>query len=128
MGKDNTKKKRILAVDDNDQMLGLVRDVLEMAGYDAITASSGREGLEYISSDLSSIDLLLVDMNIGDMSGPEFLNELEQSLPGYLSTTPAIFLSAAQSVPLTQAKGFIQKPFVIKSFLESIHSQLSSGR
>ncbi|MBC7465196.1 MAG: response regulator [Bdellovibrio sp.] len=127
MNQNKPSKKRILAVDDNAQMLDLVREVLEMAGYDASMATCGRAGLDFILTRPEKIDLLLIDMNIGDMTGPEFLVELEQVRPKFLTTTPAVFISGVESVPKTMATGFIQKPFGINTLLETVRSYVGPG-
>ncbi len=61
--------QRILVVDDTPLNVKLLEDVLTVKGYDVVTAISGQEALDKISS--ASIDLVLLDVMMPDMNGYE---------------------------------------------------------
>jgi two-component system chemotaxis response regulator CheY len=82
--------KRILIVDDANLARLYYRDALERAGYAVDEAMNGLEALEKLL--ISSVDLLIVDVNMPKMDGLTFLRSLRrQPLP--LSATPAVVIS-----------------------------------
>jgi two-component system sensor histidine kinase ChiS len=70
MEKKNKKKKLVLIVDDHIMILKLTAEILEEAGYDATTVSSGREALEVLEN--QKPDVMLMDIYMPDMSGTMF--------------------------------------------------------
>jgi two-component system alkaline phosphatase synthesis response regulator PhoP len=62
-------KKKIMVVDDEENLLELVKAILEVEGYDVVTASDGKECLEKLKA--NKPDLILLDMMMPGMSGRE---------------------------------------------------------
>ena len=62
-------KKNIMVVDDEENIVELVKAIMENEGYDVITASDGKECLEKLKS--AKPDLILLDMMMPGMSGRE---------------------------------------------------------
>ena len=115
----NMTKKRILVVDDNEQMVVFNKEILEMSGYEVRTASCGYAALECLLSN-PSFDLILMDVYLDDISGPEFLEILENEHPELFHSVPVVFVSAIDKVPPSKSVGFIKKPYNFKAFLESV--------
>jgi len=59
--------RRVLVVDDQKDIRDMARLVLNGAGYDVVTASSGREALKLASA--STFDLVLLDINMPELDG-----------------------------------------------------------
>ncbi len=72
-----SSKQSILVVDDSFDTLKLQRILLELEGYEVFTAESGAEAFE-ILSEIDEPNLILLDMQMGDMNGIEFLTMLEE--------------------------------------------------
>jgi len=121
-----TRKKRILVVDDSSDLLILNRTILEMEDYEVFTASSGANALT-ILAEIPQPDLILLDMRMEDMSGPEFLLELEKELPAILDDVPVVFHSALDKIPVSKATGSITKPIDMDKFLEAVHHFIEMG-
>jgi excisionase family DNA binding protein len=68
---------RALIVDDDESMRNLIRRILESEGYKAYTASKGAEGLKCVLT--QEIDLVLLDLRMPGMDGPEFLLEVRKT-------------------------------------------------
>jgi len=81
----------ILVVDDNLLNLELAADVLELADFDVITASSGRESIEKAEQALP--DLILMDLRMPEMSGLEAMLELQRNK--ITSNIPVAVLTAS---------------------------------
>ncbi len=62
-------KKKIMVVDDEGNIVELVKAILETEGYEVITASNGKECLEKLKT--GRPDLILLDMMMPGMSGRE---------------------------------------------------------
>jgi two-component system, NtrC family, response regulator HydG len=81
-------KYRILIVDDDQRMTRTLTDILNLAGYEAVEASSGPQALELVRS--QAFDCVLTDVRMPDMDGVEFHHQLRQSQPGL----PVVLMTA----------------------------------
>ncbi len=77
---------KILLVDDDREVTSLLKELLDMEGFDVIVASDGEQALGLLDS---SIDLLLLDVMMPKKNGIDTLKELRQQYQ-----TPVIMLSA----------------------------------
>ena len=72
----------ILVVDDDPAIQSLVLDVLESAEFRVLRASGGAQALALSDAELGSIDLLLTDVLMPDVTGPELFRRLRTRRPG----------------------------------------------
>lgn len=95
----------ILCVDDESNPLVLRKLVLEKAGYEVITARSGKEALQLSGSRV--IDLVLSDHLMPGMNGAELAQELKAQNPAL----PVILISGVNDIPpgASAADAFISK-------------------
>ncbi|NJO39407.1 MAG: response regulator [Cyanobacteria bacterium CRU_2_1] len=106
--------KRILIVDDEERIREVVRACLEdLAGWEAIVAESGQEGLVKAASE--QFDAILLDVSMPDMDGFTLFQHLQAN--PHTCLTPVILLTA-KVLPSDRAKfaqmgvaGVITKPF-----------------
>src|SRR3989338_7662921 len=82
--------KIILHVDDEPDVLALVKVVLEREGYQVISAESGRECLDVLKK--RKVDLILLDIMMPKMSGWEVLKRVRKDYPG----TKVVFLTVVK--------------------------------
>ena len=109
--------KTVLCVD--DEMIGLrVRKImLESQGYQVLTASSGKQGLEVFEQ--NPVDVVVLDYYMPDLNGGEVAAEMRRQRPDI----PIIFLSAFFSLPtnaMELATDFITKGDPPDSLIERI--------
>lgn len=99
------RKAVILCVDDEDNPLVLRKLVLQKAGYDVLTASSGKEALELTAS--RSVDLVLSDHLMPGMNGTELAQQIKAQHPDL----PIILISGVNELPTgsTIANAFVSK-------------------
>jgi len=71
----------ILLVDDEDSLRIVVVDLLRQLGYQVLTASSGKEALSVAEKHSSKIDLLVTDVIMDELPGPELAEILLTSRP-----------------------------------------------
>lgn len=83
----------ILVVDDESSFRSMLSTVLADAGFEILTAGSGREALEIILR--RAIDLAVLDLVMPGIDGRELMHRLHEKIPGL----PVIFLTAHGSIP-----------------------------
>ena len=80
--------KRILIVDDEEDIRSLYQSELATEGYDAFTVASGNEAMKFIDRD-SNLDLVILDIKMNEMDGLEVLENIRSrtnKVPGILNT------------------------------------------
>jgi CheY-like chemotaxis protein len=99
------RRRVILCVDDENNPLVLRKLVLEKAGYEVITARSGREALEVAAS--LALDLVLSDHLMPGMSGAELAQHIKTSYPNL----PVVLISGVNDIPpgASVADAFVSK-------------------
>jgi CheY-like chemotaxis protein len=123
----NMAEKSILVIDDSTDMLEIQRTLLEMDGFNVLTARSGDEALKLLDQ-VDKLELILLDVQMEGMSGPDFLKRLDETKPNIVTTVPVIFLTAREEIPAGNVLGFIRKPFEMDTFLEAVHHYIDLGR
>lgn len=114
---------RILAVDDEPQILRFLKPSLEAAGYEVATASSGRDALERIKETLP--DAILLDLGLPDMDGKEVIKRVR-----VWSEVPIVVLSArdreTEKIAALDlgADDYVNKPFGIGELLARLRAAL----
>lgn len=110
-------QKRLLVIDDEENMRHMLSSMLKKSGYRVFTASSGPEALDMVDKTL--YDFILCDLKMPDMSGMEFFETARDKL--WASTV--IMMSAYGSIDTAveaMKKGaydFISKPFKLDEVL-----------
>ncbi len=118
-------KKRILVVDDEQDLLEILKFNLETEGYEVSTACSAEEAL---TLNVGTFDLLLLDVMMGGMSGFAMAKRLKTD-PA-TANIPIIFLTARDTENDTVtgfnlgADDYISKPFSIREMLVRIRAVL----
>lgn len=98
----------ILLVEDEDEVREVLVQILSKKGYQVLAASSGDEALTIAKRHPGRLDLLLTDVTMPRMKGPQLAEQLARVSP----TTRVIYMSGYNDEPLAES-GFIclQKPF-----------------
>ena len=116
----------ILIVEDNDKNLKLVRDVLQVKGYETIEAGSAEDGIELARS--RKPDLVLMDIQLPGMNGIDALKMLRDDASTAHIPVIAVTASVMQQDRnlITEAgfDGYIGKPINLKEFLDSVRAML----
>ena len=116
----------ILLVEDDDTLRSLTREMLEEHGYKVIEAPGGREALQKANEDQVHVNLMLTDVVMRDMSGPELGVKLGQSHPDvkivYMSGYTGELIN--QHDALQPGIALLEKPFTRSSLLQALHTAL----
>ena len=117
---------RILVVEDETAIRELMRSALTSAGYEVKTASDGEDALAKMAQPNAEVDLLVCDVMMPRMSGPDLIRTL-RAKNGELK---ALFISGypkdETDVFETSGTAFLPKPFRSKQLVKAVQSQLCS--
>jgi len=120
---EHRRAHRILIVDDDQDLLGSLKELLHPEGYDVRTASNAREALATLKRE--NISLVLADQRMPSMSGLDLLAQVKLVQP---NTTRILMTGAVQPQMLIEAinRGeifkFIAKPWKPEELFVSIHN------
>ena len=101
----------ILLIDDDQSLRRVTEYNLSKKGFNVVTASSGKKGLELFEN--TSVDLVVTDVKLGDMNGLDILETIKRHAPDI----PVIIMTAFGSIEMAVgamhkgAFNFITKPF-----------------
>ncbi|MBO9998048.1 MAG: response regulator transcription factor [Cyanobacteria bacterium SID2] len=124
-----SSNKRLLLIDDDPNLILLVKDFLEFRGYEVVAAENGREALEIIEDKLP--DLIVCDVMMPEMDGYAFVRHVRDN--PRTTWIPVIFLSAkGQSQDRikglnTGADVYMVKPFEPDELVAQVESSLKQA-
>jgi len=114
-------KPVILVVDDDVPIQILMQSLLREFGFHPVTAGSGEQALDVVRGGVRP-DLVLLDMNMPGMSGPDAIRELR----ALLAQTPIVILSGERVSPrdlsTLGATSAVQKPFDVVELVTQIRN------
>ena len=116
--------KRVLVVDDEPNIVDILRFNLEREGYEVITAEDGVQGLEMARS--SDPDLILLDVMMPEMDGFEVCRELRRED----KLTPIIMLTAREEEAdrvmglELGADDYVSKPFSVRELMARVRTNI----
>ena len=117
---------RILFVEDEDAVRSVAAKLLRVRGYEVIEAASGEEALDLAEAHAGEIDLMISDVVMPGMQGPELLKAARE----YLAGAPVMFISGyaeAEFSNLLEGEtnvSFLAKPIDIKTLAERVKQEL----
>jgi putative two-component system response regulator len=121
--------KRILVVDDDENILNLEKTILEQKGFSVTTAGGGAEALAALQD--KGFDLILLDVMMPEVDGFTVCRKIKED--PRLKDIPVIFLTAKGGGEAL-AEGFesgavmyINKPFTANKLLTIVNTMLDSG-
>jgi len=121
-----TGTERILLVDDEPAIVNMSKQTLESLGYDVVMRTSSIEAMEYFRNHPESVDLVITDMTMPNMTGDELAVELMKIRPDI----PVILctgFSTRINEQKAKAKGirkFVLKPVIKQELSETIRKVL----
>ncbi|WP_424357928.1 response regulator transcription factor [Methanocella sp. MCL-LM] len=119
---------KIMIVDDEPDVVDLVKIVLKSEGYEVVTANSGKEALDKIGNELP--DLVLLDIMMPQMDGWEVYNHIKSNsktkdIPVAMLTAKSQSIDKMIGLHVVQVDDYITKPFGRAELLERVKKILS---
>ncbi len=115
--------KRVVCVEDEPEMIDLVRLILSRKGFNVIGANGGIEGLETVRREKP--DLVLLDLMMPDMDGWEVYQQMKadtelREIPVVVVTAKAQSIDKVLGLHIAKVDDYITKPFGPQELLESV--------
>jgi two-component system response regulator VicR len=120
--------KRVVYIEDEQEMIDLVRLILSRKGYEVLGAHGGRKGLQLVKDQLP--DLVLLDLMMPDMDGWEVYqqmkaNEKTRQIPVIVITAKAQSIDKVLGLHIAKVDDYISKPFSPQDLLDSVEKVLA---
>ncbi len=119
------KLETILVVDDNEALCKVVVAHLEQAHFHVLSANNGVNAIELAKQTTGRIDLLLSDVDMPLLSGPDLGQKLKETRPDLRVMLMSGGANGSLLV-LNYGWAFIEKPFVAKKLVEMVNNVLHS--
>jgi two-component system response regulator VicR len=124
---DEKNSKLILCIEDEQEMIDLMRLILNRRGFVIRGANGGKEGLEIIRKDHP--DLVLLDLMMPEMDGWEVYqqmkaNEATKNIPVIIVTARAQSIERVLGLHIAKVDDYIVKPFSPQELLTSVDKVL----
>ena len=115
--------RRVVYIEDEPEMIDLVRLILKRKQYEVIGASGGREGLDAVRNTIP--DVILLDLMMPDMDGWEVYQQLKadeaiRSIPVIVITAKAQRIDKVLGLHIAKVDDYISKPFSPMELIESL--------
>jgi DNA-binding response OmpR family regulator len=122
-GRMAAEAKRVVCIEDEPEMIDLVRLILGRKGFHVIGANGGIEGLETVRKELP--DLVLLDLMMPDMDGWEVYQQMKadevlREIPVVVVTAKAQSIDKVLGLHIAKVDDYITKPFGPQELLESV--------
>jgi DNA-binding response OmpR family regulator len=123
--------KRVVCIEDEPEMIDLVRLILGRKGFNVIGANGGIEGLETVRR--LRPDLVLLDLMMPDMDGWEVYQQIKadpslREIPVVVVTAKAQSIDKVLGLHIAKVDDYITKPFGPQELLESVEKILGPGQ
>lgn len=116
-----------LVIDDDDQVLRLVKRVLERAGFECVTVNDGRAAHEAAVE--WRPDIILLDLMLGETTGDQIMSDLREDFRTRL--IPVVFLTVRDSLKdkvehlLSGADDYVTKPFIPEELVARLRAVMT---
>jgi len=122
------QNNRILCIEDEAEMVDLIRIILGRKGYEVLGASGGEEGLKKVLE--TKPDLVLLDLMMPDMDGWEVYQQMKadektRDIPVVVVTAKAQTIDKVLGLHIAKVDDYIAKPFSPEELLASVQKVLA---
>ncbi len=116
------QRKRVLVVDDSEDLRVFMRLLLVEHGYDVVVASTGAQALELLRED--AFDLLLLDLVIPDIAGVELIGRIRETNAALNIVVVSGYAGCLEQRRLSEmgVRRVMPKPFKTVDVLEAAHA------
>lgn len=119
--------RTVVCVEDEPEMIDLIRLILSRKGFEIIGADGGKKGLEAIKE--HTPDLVLLDLMMPDMDGWEVYQQIKsdeatRDIPVIVVTAKAQSIDKVLGLHIAKVDDYIPKPFSPQELLDSVEQVL----
>jgi CheY-like chemotaxis protein len=123
--------EKILCIEDEPQMIDLIRLILENRGYQVLGAEGGQRGLEMMRAERP--DLLLLDLMMPEMDGGNVFHHMKEeielrNIPVIVVTAKAAPIDKVLWINVAKVDDYVTKPFGPSELADSVEKVLAKYR
>jgi DNA-binding response OmpR family regulator len=123
-----TDVKRVVCVEDEPEMIDLIRLILSRKGFEVLGANGGKEGLSMIKE--QKPDLVLLDLMMPDLDGWEVYQQMKADkettdIPVIVVTAKAQSIDKVLGLHIAKVEDYISKPFSPQELIDSVDQVLN---
>ena len=116
-------KRRVLCIEDEPEMIDLIRLILKRKGFEVMGAVGGQEGLDTVRREKP--DLVLLDLMMPDVDGWEVYRQMKaddelKSIPVVVVTAKAQSIDKVLGLHIAKVDDYVTKPFGPTDLLDSV--------
>lgn len=128
---EETKPIKVVCVEDEPEMIDLIRLILGRKGYEVIGAHGGLAAFEVIKESVP--DLILLDLMMPDIDGWEVYQQIKadadlNKIPVVVVTAKAQSIDKVLGLHIAKVQDYISKPFSPQELINSVEQVLARGR
>jgi DNA-binding response OmpR family regulator len=117
------KFKQVVYIEDEQEMIDLVRLILSRKGYEVIGANGGRQGLDLVRQQIPQ--LILLDLMMPDLDGWDVYQQIKaddavRRIPVIVITAKAQSIDKVLGLHIAKVDDYISKPFSPQELIESV--------
>jgi len=121
------ERKTILLVDDEQAVRSIVLKILQRANYDVLEAEDGAAAIAIAEKHPGAIDLVVTDMFMPGMMGPETVRKLLAIRPGLRALFMSGYADKDSTSGVPEGANFLGKPFSSKELGKAVELALAGG-
>jgi two-component system response regulator VicR len=123
--------RRVVVIEDDPEMIELVKLILAKDGFDVAGANNGRDGLGIIEE--SQPDVVLLDLMMPDMDGWEVYQSMKaqdsmKNIPVIIITAKAQSIDRVLGLHIAKVDDYITKPFSPSELLTSVRKVIANAQ
>jgi len=128
---DEKVAKRILCIEDEPEMIDLIRLILGRRGFEVLGAAGGTAGIKAVREQLP--DLVLLDLMMPDMDGWEVYQQMKadettRNIPVIVVTAKAQNIDKVLGLHIAKVDDYISKPFSPQDLMNSVEKVISQKK
>ena len=119
----------ILVVEDEKHMSHLLEKVLSRHGWRVLLASDGEQAIETFRSQKLGIDVVLLDVGLPKIAGPQVLSKIKAENAGVQVIIASGYLEPKTKTEMSDAgiKHFVNKPYILDEVVQTIQSLIENN-
>jgi two-component system, OmpR family, response regulator VicR len=122
------KTRQVVYIEDEQEMIDLVRLILNRRGFEITGANGGKQGLDKVRRllpDLVLLDLMMPDMDGWDVYQQMKAEEATQNIPVIIVTAKAQSIDRVLGLHIAKVDDYISKPFSPQELVDSVERVLA---
>ena len=117
---------KILIVDDHETIRTVIDSILTQAGFSCMTSSTGETALHLARRE--RFDLVILDVNMPQMSGLEVLAKIRRFVPAVIMVTANSSVDTVREAVALGCDGYVSKPIEVAALLARVQRVLAKAR